>query len=103
MLPYSCTKRFQSNWNKVAKELGYKDAGIAKTRWTQVRKKKIDVGQGSPSGGVDKATTNKVSPTKAKKAKAKDKKSKDVKLEQAEESAGEDIFGMKKEESDDSV
>ncbi|EMC97012.1 hypothetical protein BAUCODRAFT_147197 [Baudoinia panamericana UAMH 10762] len=31
----------QADWNAVATELGYKDASIARTRWSQIKRKKI--------------------------------------------------------------
>lgn len=64
------TNIIQCQWDKVAAELGYKDASIAKTRWGQIRRKKID-----SAGGVDKATSGKVNIAKPKKAASSTEKS----------------------------
>ncbi|PNS15512.1 hypothetical protein CAC42_771 [Sphaceloma murrayae] len=45
-----------ADWAAVAKECNYKDAGIARTRWTQIKRKKIHPGNGSGSG-KDKGAT----------------------------------------------
>lgn len=47
----------QTDWDAVAQDQGYKDASIARTRYGQIRKKKLDgAGNGAPEGGVDKAS-----------------------------------------------
>lgn len=82
----------QCQWDKVAAELGYKDASIAKTRWGQIRRKKID---SSAAGGVDKAASGKVNTAKPKKTTSSTKKSankKDI-----------EISSEVKEEEDDQV
>lgn len=43
---------YQANWDTVATAMGYKDASIAKTRWSQIRKKKI--GGATANAGVTK-------------------------------------------------
>ncbi|KAF2219674.1 hypothetical protein BDZ85DRAFT_285091 [Elsinoe ampelina] len=35
-----------ADWDKVAELQGYKDASIARTRWSQIRRKKIDANDG---------------------------------------------------------
>lgn len=52
----------QADFDAVARELGYKDASIAKTRWSQIKRKKI--------AGAAGATPSKASPGKRKKAAA---------------------------------
>ncbi|KAK4985484.1 hypothetical protein LTR66_008155 [Elasticomyces elasticus] len=44
------------DYDAVASELGYKDGSIVKTRWNQIKRKKINASSGSPSGGVAKTT-----------------------------------------------
>lgn len=58
----------QSNFAAVAEECGLKDASIAKTRWGQIRRKKIRSSTSSPANGIDKATPSKKSATKPKSA-----------------------------------
>jgi len=53
----------QSNWDRVADEMGYKDANIARTRWGQIKKKKI-LGDGSAAPSPTKVTKPKASPKK---------------------------------------
>jgi len=71
---------FQADWASVAAENNYKDASIAKTRWGQIRRKKI-----APSpvkaAGVTKAPAKKgraAGSPKAKGPKGKGKKKVDV-------------------------
>lgn len=47
----------QFDADAVAKELGYKDGKIVKTRWSQVKIKKLS--GGSPAAGVKKRTPSK--------------------------------------------
>lgn len=60
------TDNKQTDFVGVAADMGYKDASIAKTRWSQIKKKKIT--GSAPAGGVDKTPPNKKTPAKAKKA-----------------------------------
>lgn len=57
----------QADFEAVAAELGYKNAGVAKDRWRQIRAKKFRPATESPLGGVAKSTPSKKSPDKAKK------------------------------------
>lgn len=50
--------------------MGYKDASIAKTRWSQIRKKKM--GGDASGGGVTKSSPTKTSNTPKKAVAAKD-------------------------------
>ncbi|RMY02465.1 hypothetical protein D0867_11042 [Hortaea werneckii] len=50
---------YKTDFEAVAAELGYKDAGVAKTRWGQIKKKKIE-------GNTSESSPAKVTPRKRK-------------------------------------
>jgi len=96
----------QADWATVATENNYKDASIAKTRWGQIRRKKI--ANGSPKGanaGVTKAPAKKgraAGSPKAKGGKGKSKKA--VASEDDEDSADvEDMVKVKAETENEEV
>ncbi|GAB7343831.1 hypothetical protein MBLNU457_1799t1 [Dothideomycetes sp. NU457] len=69
-----------ADWAAVATENNYKDASIAKTRWNQIRRKKIAPSPGK-TAGVTKAPAKKgraAGSPKAKGARGKGKKKADV-------------------------
>ncbi|KAI6872289.1 hypothetical protein KC343_g550 [Hortaea werneckii] len=95
MLKHLKDGNLNTDFEAVAAELGYKDAGVAKTRWGQIKKKKIEGSttdsspvkatpgkrKGKASDGADDEET-----PKAKKGRVK-AKSADVVKEDSEEGA----------------
>lgn len=54
----------QTDWDAIAKQLGYKDAGVARTRWGQIKRKKF----AATTGRVSKGSPNKKTATAPKSA-----------------------------------
>ncbi|KAI6820811.1 hypothetical protein KC332_g8079 [Hortaea werneckii] len=59
MLKHLKDGNLNTDFDAVAAELGYKDAGVAKTRWSQIKKKKIE-------GTTSESSPVKVTPRKRK-------------------------------------
>jgi hypothetical protein len=88
----------QSNWDTVATEMGYKDAGIARTRWNQVRRKKII---GPAAAASSSSTTAKTKTAGGAKKGAAAKKSKKNVSESEDEDEGKSKIKVKAETKDE--
>ncbi|GAB7322988.1 hypothetical protein MBLNU13_g05518t1 [Cladosporium sp. NU13] len=64
------TSEIQFDVDKVALDLGYKNAGSLRARWNSLKRSKISTTDAAPVGGVGKATLSKKAKAMPKKAKA---------------------------------
>lgn len=55
----------QFDADAIASELGYKDGGVVKMRWRQIKNKKLALAGASP-GGIKKRAPKKATPKKVK-------------------------------------
>ncbi|KAK3716865.1 hypothetical protein LTR37_006215 [Vermiconidia calcicola] len=53
------TSEIQFDADAIAQQLGYKDGSIVKTRWGQIKRKKLTAAGASPGGGIKKRTSAK--------------------------------------------
>jgi len=56
----------QTDWDEVASRMGLKNAGVAKTRYGQIRRKYLDSGAAASCGSSTPSTPKKASPKRKK-------------------------------------